>query len=181
MFSMVCHFQKKLLDRGMTPVPVSVNVSRQLMYDKRFADDYYNLTQELNLPPGLIELEITESIFFEDLHLFHASLEKLRQYGFRILMDDFGTGYSSLVMLKTMPIDEIKLDKTFVDDYNDPKGRDIIKCVLDLSKRLGMPVVAEGVETKEQYLYFKAMDCELLQGYYFSRPLPPEDYVQKLS
>jgi len=181
MFSMVCHFQKKLLDRGMTPVPVSVNVSRQLMYDKRFADDYYNLTQELNLPPGLIELEITESIFFEDLHLFHASLEKLRQYGFRILMDDFGTGYSSLMMLKTMPIDEIKLDKTFVDDYNDPKGRDIIKCVLDLSKRLGMPVVAEGVETKEQYLYFKAMDCELLQGYYFSRPLPPEDYVQKLS
>ena len=179
MFAMVCRFQKKLLDSGITPVPVSVNVSRQLMYDKRFADDYYNLTQELGLPTGLIELEITESIFFEDLHLFHSSLNKLRNYGFRILMDDFGTGYSSLMMLKTMPIDEIKLDKTFVDDYNDPKGSDIIKCVLDLAKRLGMPVVAEGVETKEQYLYFKEMDCELLQGYYFSKPLPPDDYFQK--
>lgn len=180
MFSMVCQFQKKLLEQGITPVPISVNVSRQLMYDKHFADDYYNLTRELELPPGLLELEITESIFFEDLHVFHDSLEKLRSYGFRILMDDFGTGYSSLMMLKSMPIDEIKLDKTFVDDYNDPKGSNIIKCVLDLSKCLGMPVVAEGVETKEQYFYFKEMNCELIQGYYFSKPLPPEEYFQKL-
>ena len=181
MFAMVCRFQKEVLDKGLHPVPISVNISRQLMYDKRFADDYYKLIQELSLPIELIELEVTESIFFDDLYLFQASLDKLRNYGFRILMDDFGTGYSSLMMLKSMPIDEIKLDKTFVDDYNDAKGRDIIKCVLDLSKRLGMPVVAEGVETREQYLYFKEMNCELIQGYYFSVPLPAEEFIKKLS
>lgn len=181
MFSMVCRVQKQLLEQGITPVPVSVNVSRQLMYDKGFVDDYYNQMQEMGLPTSLVQLEITESVLFEDLKLFRSTIEKLRSYGFRILMDDFGTGYSSLMMLKSVPIDEIKLDKSFVDDYSDAKGSSIIRCVLDLAKMLQLPVVAEGVETENQYHYLRQMGCDVIQGYYFSKPLPVLDFVDKLA
>lgn len=179
-FSMVCTLQKYFVDKGIKPVPISVNVSRQLMYDKTFADDYYNQMKNMGLSNDLIELEITESALFEDLDLFRATLEKLRSYGFRILMDDFGTGYSSLMMLKSVPIDEIKLDKTFVDDYSDEKGSSIICCVLDLAKMLDLPVVAEGVETEDQYLYLKQRGCEVIQGFYFSKPLPAIDFMNKI-
>lgn len=179
-FSMVCTLQKYFVDKGIKPVPISVNVSRQLMYDKTFADDYYNQMKNMGLSNDLIELEITESALFEDLDLFRATLEKLRSYGFRILMDDFGTGYSSLMMLKSVPIDEIKLDKTFVDDYSDEKGSSIICCVLDLAKMLDLPVVAEGVETEDQYLYLKQRGCEVIQGFYFSKPLPAIEFMNKI-
>lgn len=181
MFAMVCRVQKNLIEQGITPVPVSVNVSRQLMYDKGFADDYYQQMKEIGLSTELVQLEITESVLFEDLDLFRETLEKLREYGFRILMDDFGTGYSSLMMLKSVPIDEIKLDKTFVDDYSDAKGSSIIRCVLDLAKMLELPVVAEGVETENQYHYLRQMGCDVIQGFYFSKPLPVADYVDKLA
>lgn len=180
MFSMVCHLQRYLVDKGINPVPISVNVSRQLMYDKTFADDYYNLICELGLSTDMIELEITESAFFEDLALFRTTLEKLRGYGFKILMDDFGTGYSSLMMLKSVPIDQIKLDKTFVDDYNDEKGSSIITCVLDLAKMLKLPVVAEGVETENQYQYLKQIGCNVIQGYYFAKPMPAVEYIKRV-
>lgn len=179
-FSMVCTLQKYFVDKGIKPVPISVNVSRQLMYDKSFADDYYNQMKRMGLSNDLIELEITESALFEDLDLFRTTLEKLRSYGFRILMDDFGTGYSSLMMLKSVPIDEIKLDKSFVDDYSDEKGSSIICCVLDLAKMLDLPVVAEGVETEDQYLYLKQRGCEVIQGFYFSKPLPAIEFMNKI-
>lgn len=180
MFYMVCQMQKKLQDSGITPVPVSVNVSRQLLYDKNFAEDYYQYVKDMGLSTNMVELEITESALFEDINLFRSTLEKLRGYGFRILMDDFGTGYSSLMMLNTVPIDIMKLDKSFIDDYADEKGSCIIQCVLNLAKMLGIPVVAEGVETEEQYHYLKGIGCEYIQGYYFSKPVPPEDYITKL-
>ena len=126
----------------------------------------------------MVELEITESAFFEELDLFRCTLEKLRDFGFRILMDDFGTGYSSLMMLHSVPIDIIKLDKSFIDDYEDEKGSSIIQCVLNLAKMLKLPVVAEGVETKEQYLYLKNSGCDMIQGFYFSKPVPTEEFLK---
>jgi len=181
MFMQVCLMQKNLLEQGITPVPVSVNVSRQLLFDKNFADDYCNFIQQTGIPVGLVELEITESALFEDIGLFRSTLEKLREFGFRILMDDFGTGYSSLMMLHTIPIDIMKLDKSFIDDYADEKGSSIIQCVLNLAKLLKLPVVAEGVETKEQYIYLKNSGCDVIQGYYFSKPIPKEEYFEKIS
>ena len=181
MFRLVCDMQKKLFEEGLELVPVSVNVSRQLLYDKNFADDYCRYITELNIPPRLVELEITESALFEDINLFRATLEKLRNFGFRILMDDFGTGYSSLMMLHTVPIDVMKLDKSFIDDYADEKGRSIIQCVLNLAKQLKLPVVAEGVETEEQYIYLKNSGCDVIQGYYFSKPLPKAEYLERLA
>ncbi len=181
MFMAVCQMQKNILDAGITPVPVSVNVSRQLLYDKNFAEDYCNYVKEIGIPTNLVELEITESAFFEDISLFRSTLEKLREFGFRILMDDFGTGYSSLMMLHTVPIDVMKLDKSFIDDYEDEKGSSIIQCVLNLAKMLKLPVVAEGVETEAQYIYLKNSGCDVIQGYYFSKPIPKEEYYNKLS
>lgn len=181
MFTMVCDLQKELIDRGIDPVPVSVNVSRQLLYDKTFADDYCNYVQKIGISPDLVELEITEGTLFEDIGLFRSTLEKLREFGFRILMDDFGTGYSSLMMLHTVPIDIMKLDKSFIDDYEDEKGSSIIQCVLNLAKRLRLPVVAEGVETKEQYVYLRESGCEYIQGYYFSKPISKDEYIEHLA
>lgn len=181
MFTMVCQLQKSLLERGLTPVPISVNVSRQLLYDKTFADDYCAYIKEVDIPADLVELEITESALFEDINLFRSTLEKLRNFGFRILMDDFGTGYSSLMMLHTVPIDIMKLDKSFIDDYADEKGSSIIQCVLNLAKMLKLPVVAEGVETEEQYIYLKNSGCDVIQGYYFSKPVPEEEFLSKIA
>jgi len=152
-----------------------------MKYDKNFASDYCNYITELGIPVNLVELEITESALFEDINLFRSTLETLRAFGFRILMDDFGTGYSSLMMLHTVPIDIMKLDKSFIDDYEDEKGSSIIQCVLNLAKMLKIPVVAEGVETKEQYIYLKNSGCDVIQGYYFSKPLPKEEYFEKIT
>lgn len=180
MFMQVCNLQKKLLDQGITPVPISVNVSRQMLYDKSFADYYCNYIKELGIPVDLVELEITESAFFQDIDLFRSTLEKLRDFGFRILMDDFGTGYSSLMMLHSVPIDIIKLDKSFIDDYADEKGSSIIQCVLNLASMLKLPVVAEGVETQEQYFYLKDSGCDMIQGFYFSKPIPVEEFLKMI-
>lgn len=181
MFALVCQFQKSLLESGITPLPISVNVSRQLLYDKTFADDYCSYLQYTGIPAELVELEITESALFEDINLFRSTLEKLRSYGFRILMDDFGTGYSSLMMLHTVPIDVMKLDKSFIDGYEDEKGSSIIQCVLNLAKQLRIPVVAEGVETEDQYVYLKRSGCDVIQGYYFSKPVPKNEFLEKMS
>lgn len=181
MFMMVCDMQKDMLDHDISPVPISVNVSRQLLYDKTFADEYCDYVRKVGISPDLVELEITEGALFEDISLFRSTLEKLRNFGFRILMDDFGTGYSSLMMLHTVPIDIMKLDKSFIDDYEDEKGSSIIQCVLNLAKRLRLPVVAEGVETKEQYVYLRESGCEYIQGYYFSKPISKEEYIKRLA
>lgn len=181
MFKMVCQMQKKLLEQGIQPVPVSVNVSRQLLYDKSFAEDYCSYIKEVEIPVDLVELEITESAFFEDISLFRSTLERLRSFGFKILMDDFGTGYSSLMMLHSVPIDVMKLDKSFIDDYADEKGSSIIQCVLNLAKMLKIPVVAEGVETEEQYIYLKDSGCDVIQGYYFSKPVPKDEFCNKIA
>jgi sensor c-di-GMP phosphodiesterase-like protein len=87
------------------------------------------------------------------------------------LLDDFGTGYSSLMLLKSMPIDALKLDKSFVDDYEHPKGRNIIECIIDMTKKLDITIIAEGIETADQYKYIKSQKCDIVQGYYFSYPL----------
>lgn len=181
MFVQVCNLQKKLIEHGVPTVPISVNVSRQMLYDKSFAEYYCNYIKEIDIPAEVVELEITESAFFEDIDLFRSTLEKLRNFGFRILMDDFGTGYSSLMMLHSVPIDVIKLDKSFIDDYEDEKGSSIIQCVLNLASKLKLPVVAEGVETKDQYIYLKDSGCDVIQGFYFSKPVSAIEFYEKLS
>ena len=107
-------------------------------------------------------------------------MERLHELGFVILMDDFGTGYSTLTMLKYIPVDVMKLDKSFVDDYDDARGRQIIRCVMRLARDLQIAITAEGVETKEQYEFLKSIGCDTIQGYYFAKPMPEEEYETRM-
>lgn len=180
MFYMVCKRQRELLDSGIQPVPVSVNMSRQLLYDSMFIEKYIGVMQQFRLPTELIELEITETALFENQDKFLDIINRLHDYGFKILMDDFGTGYSSLMMLKSIPIDIMKLDKTFIDEYNSKTGLNIIKCVTNLANSLDIAVIAEGVELEEQYNLLKDLKCDIIQGFYFSRPIPFDKFKKLL-
>lgn len=175
-FKRVCDDQRERLDKGQKIVPVSVNLSRQHLYNPRFIDEYRRIVERSGIPIDSIELEITESAMFENQGEFESIIDKLHGIGFKILMDDFGTGYSSLMMLKSIPIDVMKLDKSFVDDYNDEKGEKIISCVTQLAGSLNIEVTAEGVETEEQYQFMHRLGCDVIQGYYFAKPMPKEKF-----
>ena len=167
--------QTKMKEKGLVPVDISVNVSQQSLYDSKFTEKYLEIVKETGADISHIQLEITETTLFENSKIFIKTLRKLHKSGFKILMDDFGTGYSSLMLLKSLPVDFLKLDKTFIDDYAHPRGRSIIECIITMAKQLGMTIIAEGVETEEQYKYVKTQGCHIVQGYYLSRPISFDD------
>ncbi len=175
-FKMVCEDQKRWLDEGREIVPISVNLSRQHLYNPKLVEEYQKMVVKSGVPIDKLELEITESALFENHDEFLSVINKLHGVGFRILMDDFGTGYSSLMMLKSIPIDVMKLDKSFVDDYSDKKGEKIISSVTQLAKSMEIEVTAEGVETEEQYKFMRDLGCDMIQGYYFAKPMPVEEF-----
>lgn len=179
-FQEVCGHLHKWQEQGKRLVPVSVNVSREQLKDKDFMDAYENIWRENNTSPVYLEIELTESALFQNTEVTRRVVDELHRKGVRVLMDDFGTGYSSLMMLKTVPIDVMKLDKGFVDDYNDERGEKVIECVVRLAQSLHIRVTAEGVETKDQYEFLKALGCDTIQGYYFARPMPAEDFERLL-
>ena len=162
-------------------VPVSVNVSRVDMYDEDFVKNLKALVKEYGLSTDELLLEITESAYTEDSDQIVDTVQKLRAEGFRIEMDDFGAGYSSLNMVAELPIDALKLDMQFV--RNAFKGRKdirMLEVILEIADSLMVPSIAEGVETAEQMFALKAMGCGVVQGYYFSRPIPAAEYERFL-
>ena len=166
-------------DRFGFSVPVSVNVSRIDMLTPNLKSIFKEILDENNLNPDDLMLEITESAYTGDSDQVISTAKELRGMGmgFRIEMDDFGTGYSSLGMLSHLPIDALKLDMSFIRNAFGENGDvRMIELIIDIADYLHVPVVAEGVETQEQYLVLKAMGCEYVQGYYFSRPVPPEEF-----
>ena len=181
MFREVCLAQKRWLDKGLDIVPISVNLSRRHLDNPDFIDEYKRIIDESGVPIQYVQLEITESAMFEKQEDFIEIMEKLHQLGFMILMDDFGTGYSSLMMLKSIPVDVMKLDKSFVDDYDDVRGEQIIRCVMKMAKDLSIGITAEGVETKEQFEFLKSIGCDTIQGYYFARPMPEDEFEARMA
>jgi len=175
-FQEVCLAQKRWMDKGMKIVPISVNLSRRHLNNPEFIEEYKAILDESGIPIDCVQLEITESAMYEKQEEFIRIMEKLHETGFKILMDDFGTGYSSLTMLRQIPIDVMKLDKTFVDDYKDVKSEQIIRCVLRMAQNLDISITAEGVETEEQYIFLREIGCDTIQGYYFAKPMPESDY-----
>lgn len=162
-------------------VPVSVNVSRIDIYDEGFETRVNSLLKEKNLTPADIYLEITESAYSEDAARLIEAVNHLRDMGFKIEMDDFGSGYSSLNMITTIPIDVLKMDMSFVRNMNkDEKSLKLVELVISIAKFLNVPVVAEGVEDAGQVEALKKMGCDIIQGYYFSKPLPAEEYAALL-
>ena len=166
-------------DRFGFAVPVSVNVSRIDMLTPNLKSIFKEILEEHRLSPDDLMLEITESAYTGDSDQVISTAKELRGMGmgFRIEMDDFGTGYSSLGMLTHLPIDALKLDMSFIRSaFGENRDVRMIELIIDIADYLHVPVVAEGVETQEQYLVLKAMGCEYVQGYYFSKPVPPEDF-----
>ena len=161
---------------GVT-VPVSVNVSRVDIYDPEIAEFLIQTVEENGIAPEEYLLEITESAYTDNSSQIVEVVKKLRGAGFRVEMDDFGSGYSSLNMLTALPLDALKLDMAFIQNISvDKKEMRMVELVLDIADFLNVPVIAEGVESKEQYELLKKAGCDIIQGYYFSRPIPPEDF-----
>ena len=166
---------------GIT-LPVSVNVSRVDLFDPELEARLLALTEENGISPGDLMLEITESAYSDDDSGIISVINKLREDGFTIEMDDFGSGYSSLNMLTSMPIDILKLDMGFVRKMcSSETDRQMVGIILKIAKFLYVPVIAEGVEDEQQYRTLKNMGCDLIQGFYFSKPLPPEDFENVIS
>ena len=164
-------------DRFGFSVPVSVNMSRVDMYDPELANVLQSIINIYDLEPSELLLEITESAYTRDSAQIISTVNRLRSLGFQIEMDDFGTGYSSLSILSTLPLDALKLDMQFIRAaFKDRQDTRMLEIIIDIAAYLGVPVIAEGVETKDQLDVLKALGCDVVQGYYFSRPVPGEEY-----
>jgi len=158
-------------------LPVSVNLSRSDIFEPTLSDRLVKLVKDNGLDFNCLKLEVTESAYTDNEKQLIEVIARLRSLGFEIEMDDFGSGYSSLNMLSAMPIDVLKMDMKFIRNIETSEtDRRLVKLIIDMAKYLEVPVVAEGVETDGQLAFLRKAGCDLVQGYYFSRPLPPEDF-----
>ena len=175
---------KFLADRiaaGKKVVPVSLNVSRVHLNKMSILGYVRELFEEYKVPAEFIEFELTESIYLDNTQMALDLVKGLHNFGTKVSMDDFGSGYSSLNLLSRLPIDIIKLDKVFLkEDTLQESDKIIISCVIDMAKKLRIVSLCEGVETMEQSDYLKDIGCQIQQGYYFSRPVPQEQFEQIL-
>ena len=158
-------------------IPVSVNVSRIDLYDPDLIDKLLDIVKTNGLKTEEFLLEITESAYTENSEKIIEKVEQLHRIGFKIEMDDFGSGYSSLSMLSSLPIDALKLDMQFIRSaFKERKDTRLLEAMIRLSNSFDVPTIAEGVETAEQVFTLKTMGCDIIQGYYFSRPLPSDEF-----
>jgi diguanylate cyclase (GGDEF)-like protein/PAS domain S-box-containing protein len=167
-----CAQNKAWQDAGLTPLRLSVNFSARQFQQATFIDDVAHILKETNLDPRWLELELTESSIMKEPEVAIEKLHELKLMGIKVAIDDFGTGYSSLNYLKRFPIDTLKIDKTFVSDVcKDPHDTAIVRAIINLGHALDLSVIAEGVETKEQLQYLSALECDVVQGFLFSKAL----------
>jgi len=168
-------------DAGLTPLTLSVNFSARQFQQPTFITDVARILKDTNLDPRWLELELTESSIMKDPEEAIEKLHELKLMGIKVAIDDFGTGYSSLNYLKRFPIDTLKIDKTFVSDIcKDPHDTAIVRAIIQLGHALDLTVIAEGVETKEQLQYLSALECDVLQGFLFSKALSPSAFEELL-
>ncbi len=173
-----CRQVRAWQDAGLPPLIVAVNVSPIQFRQPGFVDTVANALAASGLEARFLELELTERTVMQDAEQTLSTLSALNNMGVELAVDDFGTGYSSLAYLKRFPVGKLKIDRSFVRDLEvDPDDRAIASTILSMGRGLRLKVLAEGVETKEQYAILRSMGCELVQGYHFSRPLPPEQFV----
>lgn len=170
-----CKYQAKWRSLGLPPINFSVNLSQKSLAFDGICNMCSDAVKNVGADIDQIQLEITETAIFKNTKLFIKILRRLKKAGFKILLDDFGTGYSSLTVLESMPIDILKLDKSFIDNYGDERGKAVIECIIDMTKRLNIEIIAEGVETEDQYLYLKDLKCNIIQGYLFGKPMTFEE------
>lgn len=168
-----CELLRHWLDKGLPVTPVSVNVSRMHIHDTRLCEKLLGLLRKYRLSPDLLELELTESAFLDNDVAMIETMDTLQRHGFHFSLDDFGAGYSSLNMLKSLPVDTIKLDRVFLSEVSvSEKGKIVVRHTIALAKAMHMKVVAEGVENAKQAEFLLDVGCAVAQGFYYSRPVP---------
>lgn len=178
MLEMVCQKMHEMIEAGYTVYPVSVNQSRMLLHSADYVTNVKRIIEKYKLPENAIELEITESVFLDDRNNMIQMINQLKQCGVRLAMADFGSGFSSLNMLKDVSFDTIKIDREFfAESVTTERSRWILQKIVELSGGIGMEVLCEGVETEEQVSILKSIGCRMVQGFYFSKPLPEEEYI----
>jgi EAL domain-containing protein (putative c-di-GMP-specific phosphodiesterase class I) len=176
-----CVQNKAWQDQGFPPLLISINLSPRQFRQKDLVQRISGILQETHLEPRFLELEITEGTIMHQAERAVAVLEELHRIGVQVSVDDFGTGYSSLAYLKRFPVQTLKIDQSFVRDLTtDADGAGIVAAVVAMAKSLKLHVIAEGVETKEQLASLAKLKCDEYQGYYFSKPVPAEDFARLL-
>ena len=179
-FENICKKLKEWKEKGYKLIPISINESAKDLYNKSYLDELNKIIKKYEIKPSLIELELTETVVLENIENAKEAEKQVHSLGFIVSMDDFGVGYSSFSMLRKIEIDVLKIDKSFSDEVlNDERGRIIIESIIQMAKRLKIKTVAEGIETKEQVDYLKQIGCDMIQGYYFEKPLPLEEFEEK--
>ena len=155
-----------------------MNLSRAHFKNFNFLRAYADVKEKYGIPDGWLELEVTESVFFDEQQreVLRSSVDQMHAYGLLCSLDDFGVGYSSLGLLKETDVDTIKLDRQFFVDIENPKAQNVIESFIQLAEKLKIHIVAEGIETEKQLDFLRRVRCEMVQGYVFSKPLAPEEF-----
>lgn len=180
-FTQVCIKLREWIDKGVKIVPISVNLSRKHIANPICINSFFDVMRQYDIPPKYVEFELTESTIFEGGSSLLRLLDSIHDIGCAFSMDDFGTGYSSLNMLKDIPVDVLKLDREFLNtSVGNTRGREIIESIVALAKKLGIKVVAEGVEEEEQLNFLKGIGCDIAQGFYLSKPIKVDEFEKIL-
>ena len=176
----VCKFLKDRIDRGLPVVCISVNLSRLHIRNPESADVFHQIVAEYGIPPELLEFELTETILLEEFAGAKHLIDKLRAYGHHVSIDDFGSGYAGINVWQELNFDCLKLDRKFLsdDEVLKKRNRALVPNIINIAHRLHVQVLCEGAETEEQCLYLLRLGCTVVQGFYFSKPLPPEELCQ---
>ena len=176
----VCELIERWIESGIPPICISVNLSRVHLYEQDLVARLTEVVKMHNVPPEYIEFELTESAFYEETDSLLRIMSEIKAAGFRLSMDDFGSGYSSLNLLRRLPVDVLKLDKVFLEecdeDDDETRGKRIVMHVISMAKDLEMEVLAEGVETLDQKEFLQNAKCDMIQGYFYARPMPLKEF-----
>ena len=168
----VCQILASRRDRGLPEIPISVNLSRRSIFSASVFDEIVALVEKYDIKPHLFRIEVTESSYTETIDLVIAMVKRLQDYGFTVLMDDFGSGYSSFNAFSDIPVNILKADMVFMQNLeSNPRVASIFTSIVSMAHSLGVPVIAEGVETEEQYEFLRSVGCDYAQGYYCARPM----------
>ena len=177
-FTEVCQLLERWITTGRPVVPISVNLSRQHFRSPDFLNRLAHIAGHYHIPRGILELELTENTFFDDqgIAAVKEAILQMHQLGFSCSLDDFGSGYSALGLIKDFDVDTIKLDRRFFLEIEQEKAQVVVICLMELARKLGLRTVAEGIETQEQLAFLKTINCDMIQGYIFSKPLPIREF-----
>ena len=180
MLDKICKYIRQMLDEGREVYPVSINQSRYLLYDPNYIMKVQEIMLKYKVPKGLIELEITETVFFNEKERMLEVMRHLKEFNMNLSIDDFGSGYSSLNLLRDIPFDVLKIDRGFLDESaQSESGKWILRKIVEMAEGLNLKVICEGVETHEQVDMLLDIGCIYAQGFLYSRPIPIEEFMEK--